>query len=173
MEVFSDFVKIIFPAAAVLFAMYLTVKAFLAKDFEKKIIELRTKNTSLVLPVRLQAYERVCLLLERISPHNLILRVNNPAFNAIQLQQKLLMEIREEFNHNLSQQVYMSNEAWTYTKNAMEEIVTIINTAGQQVEKEAQGLELAKAIFELLIQRNEDPSARALRFVKDEIRQVF
>lgn len=173
MEIFADFVKIVFPSAAVIFAMYLTVKSFLAKDFEKQLVELRTKNTALVLPVRLQAYERVCLLLERISPHNLILRVNNPAFNAIQLQQKLLIEIREEFNHNLSQQVYMSNDAWNLTRHAMEEIVGVINTAAQHVDREAQGVELAKAIFEILIQRNEDPSARALRFVKDEIRQVF
>ncbi|SFB94817.1 hypothetical protein SAMN05421780_10266 [Flexibacter flexilis DSM 6793] len=173
MEVFADFVKIIFPAAAVLFAMYLTIKAFLAKDFEKKIVELRTQNTTVVLPVRLQAYERICLLLERVSPKNLILRVNNPAYNVVELQQILLANVREEFNHNLAQQIYISNEAWAMAQNAVEDIVGIINTAADQVQKDAPSIELAKAIFEIVIKRDEEPSVKAIRFLKEEIRQVF
>src|SRR4028119_1270098 len=119
MEIFGDLIKILLPAAAVLYAMYLTVKAFLNKDFDKRLVDIKIKNTELTLPLRLQAYERMCLFLERISPHNLVVRLNEPAYNAIQFHQKLLLEIREEYNHNLSQQVYMSDQSWTYVKNAM------------------------------------------------------
>lgn len=173
MEVFSDLVKILLPAAAVLFAMFLTVKAFLNKDFEKKLVEVKVKNIELTLPLRLQAYERMCLLLERISPHNLVVRVNEPGFNVMQFQQKLVNEIREEFNHNLSQQVYMSDQSWNNIKIAKEEVISIINKSSSVVPMEANSIELARMIFENLMQRNEDPTAKALKFLKNEIRQVF
>src|SRR4051812_47369317 len=172
-QIFGDLIKILLPAAGVLYAMYLTVKAFLNKEFEKKLLDLKTKNTDIILPLRLQAYERMCLFLERISPHNLVLRLNDSNYNVIQFQQRLLSEIREEYNHNLSQQVYMSDQSWTYVKNAMEEVIAIVNKSSTELAKDAKSLELAKMIFENLIQKNEDPTLRALKYLKNEVRQVF
>jgi hypothetical protein len=173
MEILEDLIKILLPAAIVLYAMYLTVRAFLNKEFERKLVDLKTKNTDIVLPVRLQAYERMCLFLERISPNNLILRLNNSMLSANELHQLLLAEIREEYNHNLSQQVYMSDNAWNQIKTAMEEIITLINSAASNVASDGKSMDLAKAIFERMIQQELDPSGGALRFIKDEIRQVF
>ena len=172
-EIIGDLLKILLPAAAVMYAMYLTVRSFLNKDFEKKLIDIKVRNNEIVLPIRLQAYERMALFLERISPHNLILRVNDPAYNVAQLHQKMLMEIREEYNHNLSQQVYMSDQAWTMVKNAMDEVVAIINASSSSLPPELRGIELARAIFENLVQKNEDPVSKALKFIKKEIQQVF
>jgi predicted AlkP superfamily phosphohydrolase/phosphomutase len=171
--ILTDLFKLLIPALLVLIAVYLMVTTMLTKDFEKKVLDLRQKNQDLVLPIRLQAYERVVLFLERISLHNLILRVNNPMFTVIDLQQQMLQEIREEFGHNLSQQVYMTDEAWDVTRNAMEEIIGLINTSAQQLSPEAPGIELAKKIFEQQMNAQVDPISRALKIVKDEIRQVF
>jgi hypothetical protein len=173
MEILGDFLKILLPAAAVMYAMYLTVKSFLQKDFDKKVIDIRIKNNELILPIRLQAYERMALFLERISPHNLVIRANDPAYNVAQFHQRLLMEIREEYNHNLSQQIYMSDQSWALIKNTMEEVISIINKATTTVPPEAKGIELAKMIFESLVQRNEDPVSKALKHLKNEIQQVF
>jgi hypothetical protein len=173
MEVLGDFLKIVLPAAAVMYAMFLTVRSFLNKDFEKKLVEIRIKNNELILPIRLQAYERIALFLERISPHNLIMRVNDPAYNVAQLHQRMLMEIREEFNHNLSQQVYMTDQAWGLVKNSVEEVIAIINKSSSGIPPDARGIELAKMVFENLVQRNEDPVSKALKFIKAEIQQVF
>ena len=115
----------------------------------------------------------MCLFLERISLHNLVVRTNNPAYNSSSFQQKLLNEIREEFNHNLSQQVYMSDQSWAMIKQAMEETISIINKSSSVIAPDDKGIELAKMIFENLLQRNEDPTAKALKFIKNEIRQVF
>lgn len=172
-EIIGDFLKISLPAGAVMYAMFLTVRSFLNKDFEKKLIDIKVKNNEIVLPIRLQAYERMALFLERISPHNLILRVNDPAYNVAQLHQRMLMEIREEYNHNLSQQVYMSDQAWGLVKNSMEEVVGLINKSSNNMPPEARGIELAKMVFENLVQRNEDPVSKALKFIKKEIQQVF
>lgn len=173
MNIIADFVKILLPASIVLYAMYLTVKTFLTKDFEKRLIDIKLKNSETVLPIRLQAYERMCLFLERISLHNLLVRVNDPSYNVAQLHQVLLREIREEYNHNMSQQVYMSDQAWTMVKNAMDENTNIVNHASAGLPREARGIELAKVVLERLLQLSEDPTSKALKFLKSEIRQVF
>lgn len=173
MEALVEFGKIILPAGAVLYAVFLTVRMFLTKDLEKRLLELKMKNTETLLPIRLQAFERVCLFLERISPNNLIMRVNDDEYKSGQFQQILLHEIREEYNHNLSQQVYMTDESWDLVKNAMEEIVMIINEAAGAVDPESKSLELAKKIFEVTMGREKQAVDYALQNLKDEIRQVF
>jgi hypothetical protein len=173
MNLLTDFLKIVLPAAVVLYAMYLTVKAFLNKEMEQKWQESKMKNKDIVLPIRLQAYERICLFLERISPSNLVLRVNDASYSAKELQAVLLNEIRDEFNHNLSQQVYMSDEAWEVTKNAMEEVIMLINQAASSVAPDAKSIDLAKRIFELMMEKKIDSHGYALTFVKDEVRKVY
>jgi hypothetical protein len=173
MIIISDLIKIFLPAAAVLYGMYLIVKSFLNKEFEKRLVDVKIKNNEIVLPIRLQAYERMSLFLERITPHTLVVRLNEPAYNVVQFQQMLLSEIRQEYNHNLSQQIYMSDQSWKLIKNAMDEVVAVINKSAIEVPSDARSIELSKRIFENLVQRNEDPTAKALKFLKDEIRQVF
>ncbi|HTF82206.1 MAG TPA: hypothetical protein VL947_10785 [Cytophagales bacterium] len=173
MELFFDLLKVVIPSSIVLYGMYLVVKSFLNKDFEKHLVTVKLKNTELILPARLQAYERICLLLERVSPHGLLLRVSDPSLNSAQLQAKLLSSVREEFNHNLSQQVYMSDQAWQLVKISIEEVIGIINSSAQQVDPESRSIELAKQIFDKLIQKNEDPCQKALKYIKSEIQQVF
>ncbi|MES2731506.1 MAG: hypothetical protein V4714_07145 [Bacteroidota bacterium] len=168
-----DFVYILLPSAIVLYAMYLTVKAFLDKDLALRVVEIKGRNTEIVLPIRLQAYERMCLFLERIAPNNLLLRLNDNAFSARDFQQVLLSEIREEYSHNLSQQVYMSDLAWGAIKGAMEEVIMLINTSSANLPAEAGSLDLARAVFDNIMTLDLDPTGKALKVVKDEIRQVF
>ena len=139
----------------------------------EKQLENRSKKLEITLPIRLQAYERMCLFLERISPNNLIVRLNGSATQAIEFQQILMHEVREEFNHNLSQQVYMSHEAWEKIRGAQQEVITLINQAASEVAPDAPPLDLAKKIFEKIIQENRNPTASALKFVKEEIQQEF
>jgi len=173
MELFLDFLKLIIPAALVLYAMYLTITSFLNKDFDKKLVEIKARNIEIVLPIRLQAYERIILFLERITPNNLILRVSNPAYSAKEFQQVLLKEIREEFNHNLSQQVYLSDKAWLEVKKAVEDLMVVINNSSNTLHQDSSGLDLAKRIFENIIENNTDITSEAISFIKNEIRQVF
>ena len=173
MEIAIDLIKILLPAGAVLYAMYLTVKAFLEKDFEKRLAELKIKSAEHVLPVRLQAYERVILLLERINPSNLIIRLRNPQLNAAQFQEILIGHIREEFNHNLSQQVYMSDKAWSLVRQSKEEVISLINRVAQTVAPEEKSGVLGKKIIESQIGANLDPCGRAILFIKKEIQELF
>jgi hypothetical protein len=172
-QLVGDLLKITLSAGMILYAMFLVVKSFLTKDFERRLLDLKVKNNEIVLPIRLQAYERMSLYLERISLHNLIVRVNDPSYNVAQLQQVLHMEIRNEFSHNLSQQVYMSDQVWVLIKKSTEDIISTINMAGSVLPQDAKSIELVKKVFDIQSNREEDPTAPALKFLKDEIRKAF
>ncbi len=133
----------------------------------------KQKSLQYVIPARLQAYERICLLLERANPSNLILRVNQQGFSASDLQQVMLREIREEFSHNYSQQVYMSEQSWVFVKEVLEEINTIINMAAEKLPAEASSFDLAIQITAIVQEKGHEPTAPVLQFIKEEIRQIF
>lgn len=173
MEIITDLLKILLPSALVLYAMYLMVSTFLKKQMDEAQLQTRGRQVEIALPIRLQAYERICLFLERITPNNILIRLNGSATTAIEFQQILLRDIREEFNHNLSQQVYMSHEAWERVRNAQQEVLTLINQAAALVQPEAAPLELSKKIFEKIVEENRNPTAEALKFVKEEIQRGF
>jgi hypothetical protein len=82
MDTLSDLIKIVLPAALVLYAMYLVIRSFLQKDFDRQVVALKQKNAEVVLPIRLQAYERMALFLERISPNNMLIRLADPTMTA-------------------------------------------------------------------------------------------
>lgn len=173
MDAIIEFGKLLIPAAIVLYAMYLVVKSFLDKELQKKHLEVRGKSIETVLPNRLHAYERVCLFLERISPNNLIVRLNNGKYTAGEFQQILLNEIREEYNHNVSQQVYMSDDVWEKVKSAKEDLIVMINEATANLPEGATNLELARKLFERAMEKEDDLIQIALLAVKNEIRQTF
>ncbi|WP_337044655.1 DUF7935 family protein [Emticicia sp. 17c] len=173
MEIIAELLKILIPAAAVLYGMYLTTQTFLQKQFEQKQLELKQKNTELITPLRLQAFERMTLFLERITPNNLLVRLGSNSIHVLDFQQLLLREIREEFNHNLAQQVYLSHEAWEKIRHAMNEVVTLINTSAAELPTDAPALDLSKRIFEKVITEGKQPTTEALRFLKEEIQTLF
>lgn len=173
MELAIEFGKLLIPAAAVLYAMYLVVKSFLDKELARHHLEIRGRSIETILPNRLHAYERICLFLERITPDNLVVRLNNGQYSAREFQQILLNEIREEYNHNVSQQMYMSEKSWDLVKSAKEDLILMINDVVNNLPQEATSIDLARKLFEKAGQKQLDPIQHALREVKNEIRQAF
>lgn len=173
MDALIEYGKILIPASVVLYGVYLMVRAFINKEIELKKLEVRSRSIETILPNRLQAYERMCLFLERMSPPNLLLRVNNPAYSARELHKVLLDEIRNEYNHNVSQQIYMSEEVWNMVRNAKEDLVIMINQASETMSPEASGLDLSRKVFELSMEKNVEPISHALNELKKEIQQTF
>ncbi|HBK87146.1 MAG: hypothetical protein U0289_14485 [Cyclobacteriaceae bacterium] len=173
MEAIIEFGKILLPASLVLYAVYLTVRSFIHRELESKRMEIRARSIETILPNRLQAYERMCLFLERISPPNLLLRLNNPGYTAREFHKVLLDEIRNEYNHNVSQQIYMSDEVWNMIRNAKEDLTILINEASAGLEGEATALDLSRRIFELTLEKKVEPISHALVELKKEIQQTF
>jgi hypothetical protein len=126
-----------------------------------------------ILPLRLQAYERFVLFLERIHPSNLVMRMNSPEMSALQLQSLLVRTIREEFEYNLSQQLYVSGNSWELIKNAKEETIALINNASSGLNENAGSGELVKMIFEVAIAKGKLPVDTALAEIKKELQRLF
>jgi predicted DNA-binding protein (UPF0251 family) len=173
MDALIEFVKILVPASIVLYGAYLLVRMFIQKEINLKRLDVRNKSIETVLPSRLQAYERMALFLERISPQNLLVRLSTTGMTSKEFHQLLLSEIRNEYNHNVAQQVYISEDVWNLIKNAKEDLILSINDAAGEMSMESSSLDLSRKIFEKSINKTVDPIAHALTELKKEIQQIF
>jgi hypothetical protein len=172
MDQLFDILKLILPAGIVFLTTYYLVKNFLDQEKGKKAIDLKLANQAVLTPLRLQAYERMVLFLERINPNSMVMRANK-AVSAPILQAELLKIIRNEFEHNLSQQIYMSNKAWEAVVQAKEETVKIINVSASKMGPNATGMDLAQIIVTISSQLTELPAKAAIEFIKREIGKEF
>ncbi len=171
-EVF-EIIKIVIPAAIVAYGSFAIIKSFLERQNNAELNQTKALIAKDLVPLRLQAYERLTIFLERISLNSLILRVNDPSFNARELHQLLIATIREEYNHNISQQIYVSQEIWDRVRSAVEETIGIINYAYQQVNRDQPAIELAKKIFDTVINEHRDPVSPVLELIREEVRKNF
>jgi len=135
--------------------------------------DTRIEEQKIILPLRLQAYERIILFLERISPNNLVMRLSKPEMTSVQFQSLLVKTVREEFDYNLSQQIYISFTAWELVKNAKEETIKLINVASGRVPESGSSGELAKTIFDLAFEKDKLPVNIAIDEIKKEIQKIL
>lgn len=135
-------------------------------------IDEHKESLKVVTPIRLQAYERMALYLERISPNSLILRTFRPGMDIKALQVAMTKNIRDEWEHNLSQQVYLSAESWNRIREAKEEMINLINGSAVKLSADADPSSLAGAIFESCA-KSKIPTDEAIEFMKQEIQERF
>lgn len=173
METFLEILKYILPAFIVFGATYFVMNKFLDTEHKKQLLQLKQENQKLTTPMRLQAYERLILFLERVAMDKLVVRVNKPGMSAKLLQADLIRTITQEFDHNLTQQMYISNNSWEIIKKAKDELLKVITLAGTQMKPDAKGLDLAQKIFEIMTKLERSPSQYAILILKKEIRQMF
>lgn len=169
----ADILKIVLPALLVFLAGYLAMARLLRDESDRRKGERILGNQRISTPIRLQAYERLVLFLERISPESMIVRVNQPSMNAQNLQSALLTTIRAEWEHNLSQQLYVSNEAWELTRNAKGNVIKLINICAERVEPNAPSIAFSQTILELMVELEQNPTTIAIGQLKKEVGEFF
>jgi hypothetical protein len=168
----ADILLYFIPSALILGAMYITLKKFLERDQNIRMMELRKSMQKDSMPLKLQAIERMVLFLERISPDTLLPRLHRGGISSGQLHNDLLSTIRSEFEHNLTQQVYLSNEVWAEVKKAKEDLLRIINTAAGETGQQATGVHLSSKIFDIMIKEENYPHLAAIDSLKKEAREL-
>lgn len=174
MNAFIELLKIIIPAGAVFAASYFLVKRFLDNDQKRREHELKKTSQATLTPLKIQAYERIVIFLERINPNSLVVRVNKAGISARQLQMDLVVAVKTEYEHNLSQQIYMSPGSWEMVKNAKEEIIKLVNISSSKVAADAPGSDLAIMILNIAANLDKKlPNDLAIEYVKKEIAQTF
>ncbi len=166
-------ILIVLVGALVVATAYLVLKLFLDNESKKRLWEYRNNNIKITTPLRLQAYERMILFLERISPNSLIPRLQTSSMTAKQLQIEMLSLIRAEFEHNLAQQLYMSTQAWDVIISAKENIIKLINISADEISPEKPSIELSQKIMTHWILINPTPIRTAIDFLKKEAQQIF
>lgn len=128
--------------------------------------ESEQKTNTGSVSLQLQAYERLTLLVDRITLPNLISRTAQDALSAREMQQILTRNIRDEFDYNITQQIYITPEAWKAVKNLKERNLLIINQAAMQLSPQATATDLSRAILEQLMN---DPHANQHELVSEAL----
>jgi hypothetical protein len=136
-------------------------------------MQLKKEQQASFIEPRVDAYQRAVLLMERITPNNLIMRMYDPRLNAKQFQTALLDNIRKEYEHNLAQQIFISLNGWEMVKSSKEETVKIINIAARQIGEEANATELSSKIFEIVAEVGELPTEITIKQLKGELQRLF
>lgn len=173
MDYLKDILIIIVPGLLIFLTAYLLLKKFLENQEKKEWMKVKMDLRKEALPYRLQAYERVILLMERINPNNMIPRVRESNMTAADLQIALIKDIRNEFEHNLSQQLYLTEDSWLLVKNAKEEIIKLVNLSYGRLKPDDDSMELGRAILNALMQNESSPTDQAIRYLKQEAQQYF
>jgi hypothetical protein len=173
MEILSDLLKITIPALIVFLTAWIILRNMVRNDQDRRKQELILQNSRTTTPIKLQAYERIVLFLERISLESLLVRVSSPEMSVPQLHTALLSAIRSEFEHNLSQQIYMSQQAWEVVRNARSNMIKIINTEVEKMPPESSGISLSKRLLEKIMELEKEPTRAAIEFVKAEISRII
>jgi hypothetical protein len=173
MENVADILKITIPALIVFFTAWILLKNMIKNDQDKRKQELILQNSRTVTPIKLQAYERIVLFLERISLESLLVRVSSKDMTASQLHSALLNTIRSEFEHNLSQQIYMSQQAWEVVRNARSNTIKIINSEAEKMAADSTGMALSKQLLERVMELDKEPTRAAIEYLKNEISRML
>ena len=173
MELIFDILKITIPSVIVFLTAWLLLRNMIRNDQDKRRQELILQNSRTIIPIRLQAYERVVLFLERISLESLLVRTNSPGMSAAQLHSALLNTIRSEFEHNLSQQIYMTQQAWEVVKNGRSSTIKLINTEFEKTPETATGIEFSRQLLEKVMELEKEPTKTAIEYVKNEVARMM
>ncbi len=139
----------------------------------KPIVSNTNENTKFFLPHRVEAYQRIILFMERISPNSLVMRKFNNNMKSKELQGELLSTIRSEFEHNIAQQIFISPQGWKMVKESKEEIIKIINLASSQIDENGNALDLSQKIFEIASQIEKLPTEITNEFLINELQKLF
>jgi hypothetical protein len=169
-----EILKYTIPAFIVLLATYIIVRNFMKSEYKKLEMKLRRETAKETLLLRLQAYERLMIFLERISPPNLFVRFDKEGLSAKEFQKILVASIRAEYEHNLSQQIYVSSKAWRLTSLAKDETIKVINLMANAIPPGSSAMDLSRDILKFYLESEQQfPGEEAMLVIKEEVKQLL
>ena len=150
---------------------FVMMQKFYNNEESKRKFELLRENQKQALPIRLQAYERVVLLLERINPTQLLLRVAPTSKSKEDYATLLTHNIQTEYEHNLTQQIYLTAETWNMILKAKNSTVQMIRK--NAIREDIVDADKLREAIMLELTEVESPSSIAISFLKEELKRVF
>ena len=168
-----EILKYSIPALIVLLAAWVVMHKLFKNEEQKRLWELKRLSQKEISPIRMRAYERLSLLLERTTPEHMLVDMNLGEMTILQVQQRLMQTLRLEYDHNLSQQIYVSDEVWNLITNAKEQMVAFVNSIAQQMPQGSSALDYAKVLITAYTSNGETANDKALQALKDEARSLL
>lgn len=160
--------------AGILVILYMTVKDMIRKpEAAAAPADNKPATDKTILPLQLQAYERLVLLVERINLQNLIGRIFQPGLSAVDMQVGLVQTIKAEYEHNIAQQIYVSPVAWEAVKTLKDQTISIINQVASQLPPDATAMDLNKQILEAFLESETSPSELTSQILNREAKRLF
>ncbi|WP_257666152.1 DUF7935 family protein [Parapedobacter tibetensis] len=137
--------------------------------FRLKSLDINRDFKKELLPLRLQAYERIVLFIERINPSHLLVRLLEPNMSAVDFQRILFNEIRSEYQHNITQQLYVSDTAWSVTTQIKDNTVALIRNAMAGLPATASAKDLSTILLAHIAEMDENHYDLTLKTIKNEM----
>lgn len=169
-----NFLEILFnllPAIVVGVICYYFFNSYIANETNRRIFELKKENSKNALPQRLQALERMTLFLERINPGSLLIRIKPYNDNKHDYENLLIQQIEKEFEHNLAQQIYVSEKCWGAIKATKNATISLIRQTNMSDKVDSPD-KLRETILSDLIDKKA-PSDTGLAFLKNEVKNIW
>ncbi len=171
MEIFLEILKYSAPLILALIMVYLVIDQFLKNEEKRRNFLIRKKDSSEIIRLKLQAFERMILFLERIELEGLYARLKNSSRTDDLLRFAMVKTIQAEFDHNLSQQIYLSEEAWHFIKTAKDKSISMVHGAFSKAEQDK--ISLMEGIKEVKSELEAQPQDIAISFLKTEIKKYL
>lgn len=168
-----EILKYILPSLLVLLATCVVLVVQMRAETARQLAALKREQANVVTPVRLRGYERLALLLDRTVPETMLLNMNLPEMNCLQLQTALLTQIRQEYDHNAAQQIYVSNELWNLVRASKESLLHLVNVCAQNFKQEDPALKFAETLIKTYNYTPDTPTELAMKRLKQEVRELF
>ncbi len=168
-----EILKYTLPSLVVLLAVWVVLYKMLKEDKERRAFELKKQDRSLTIPIRLRGYERLILMLERIEIEHILLDADISSMSVVELQQFMLTTIRREADHNLSQQIYVSDEVWAAVVIAKEETLRFVSDCASRMAQGSTALQYAQLMIEAYTLNGETPLQQAKTRLKQEARELY
>jgi hypothetical protein len=172
MDILAQVIVFTIPALVVGVVAYLLIDKLLKAENNRRNYELQKSLVKTITPSKLTAYERMTLFLERITPESLLARQEYSGLTVIQLQSALLQQIRQEWEHNLTQQLYITQETWMMVRNAKESMIQLINTCAAKSSGNSTAIEFATMIIETYQSLEKTPVQVALSMLKADVARL-
>ena len=173
MEEFLELLKYTVPSIITGVVAYIVIHKMIDQENKRHLMEVRKENLKYTTPVRLQAHERVLLLLERIDPVQVVNRVIKPGMTARNIQYEVIKDIKEEFNHNITQQLYVSKNTWDEVKKAKDDAFKLLTVVATKVETGADAMDFSRMLIQIQAEQEFYTSLSAIETVKKEITKLF
>jgi len=173
LSVLLEIIKLTVPALIVFLTVRALLREYLGKQYELRLLEQQKERRQQTIPIKLQAYERLSLLCERINLPSLLLRVRQEGMSARELHLVMLSTIQQEYEHNITQQIYVSEKLWDIVQIARDDAVQMLSLTLESTGPDATGREFGKTLLELIQKRGPSALDKALLAIKKEVAVVL